>query len=103
MGGKGDRGRRRSAGRFDRGGAEMSERFELVADEQNKLILKRPGQEDVRDVRVRRSFPWSNPAQYISVRSSEGKELLLIESLSGLSERLRRTIETTLSGTIFIP
>jgi hypothetical protein len=80
----------------------MSE-FNLVIDEQNKLILKRPGEDDVRDVRVRRSFPWSNPGQYISVRSSEGKELMLIESLSGLPEGLRRTIETTLSGTIFIP
>ena len=80
----------------------MSE-FNLVIDEQNKLVLKRPNEEDVRDVRVRRSFPWSNPGQYISVRSSEGKELMLIESLSGLPEGLRRTIETTLSGTIFIP
>ena len=69
----------------------MSESFELIVDEHNKLVLKRPGQDDVRDVRIRRSFPWSNPAQYISVRSSEGKELMLIESLSGLPESLRPT------------
>lgn len=81
----------------------MSESFELEVDKQSKLVLKRPGEEDVRDVRVRRSFPWSDPGQYISVRSSEGKELLLIESLSGLPDGLRHVIEQTLSGTIFIP
>src|SRR5439155_19571109 len=68
-----------------------------------KLVLKRPGEEDVRDVRVRRAFPWTNPDQFISIRSSEGKELLLIESLAGLPENLRQTIEQTLSGTVFIP
>jgi len=81
----------------------MTDTFELILDEQSKLVLKRPGEEDVRDVRVRRAFPWTNPDQFISIRSSEGKELLLIESLAGLPEDLRQTIEQTLSGTVFIP
>jgi len=81
----------------------MKDSFELILDEQSKLVLKRPGEEDVRDVRVRRAFPWTNPDQFISIRSSEGKELLLIESLAGLPEDLRQTIEQTLSGTVFIP
>ena len=81
----------------------MKDSFELILDEQSKLVLKRPGEEDVRDVRVRRAFPWTNPDQFISIRSSEGKELLLIESLAGLPENLRQTIERTLSGTVFIP
>ena len=81
----------------------MTEDFELILDEQNKLVLKRPGEEDVRDVRVRRAFPWTNPEQFISIRSAEGKELLLIESFAGLPDRLRRTIEDTLAGAVFIP
>ena len=35
--------------------------FELEVDERSKLVLRRPGQDDVADVRVRRSFPWSDP------------------------------------------
>jgi hypothetical protein len=77
--------------------------FDLVHDEQGKLGLKRPGEEDARDVRVRRAFPWSNPSELISIRSSEGKELVLIDSLVGLPDRLRQTIEDTLGGTVFIP
>ena len=37
----------------------MTDPFELITDAQGKLNLRRPGQEDVKDVRIRRSFPWS--------------------------------------------
>ena len=77
--------------------------FELIVDEQSKLVLRRPGEEDVRDVRVRRAFPWSNPDQFISLRNADGKELMLIESLTGLSEPVRQQIEQTLTGAVFIP
>ena len=79
------------------------ESFELIVDEQSKLVLKRPGEDDVRDVRVRRAFPWSNPDQFVSIRNADGKELLLIETLTGLSENVRRTIEQTLTQSVFIP
>jgi hypothetical protein len=77
--------------------------FQLEADAQGKLVLKRPGEPDVRDVRVRRAFPWSKPQEFVSIRSSEGKELLLIESLARLSPPLARLIQEHLAGTIFIP
>ena len=77
--------------------------FQLQADDQNKLTLKRGGEDDVHDVRVRRAFPWSKPDEFISIRSSEGKELLMVESLAGLSPELRQLIEQHLAGTIFIP
>ena len=77
--------------------------FELIVDEQSKLVLKRPGEDDVRDVRVRRAFPWTNPDQFISIRNSDGKELLMIESLTGLSADVRRTIQLTLAAGVFIP
>lgn len=81
----------------------MSEAFELIVDEQNKLTLRRPGAEDVKDVRVRRSFPWSMPDEFISIRSSEGKELVLVERVGDLPEQVRRTIEQSLGSTVFIP
>jgi hypothetical protein len=77
--------------------------FQLIVDEQSKLVLKRPGEEDVRDVRLRRAFPWSHPQQFVSIRSSDGKELMLIESLTGLPASLREMIEGTLAGAVFIP
>jgi len=77
--------------------------FELIVDEQSKVTLRRPGEADVRDVRIRRAFPWSHPEHFVSIRSSDGKELLLIESLAGLPEALRRTIQASLVASVFIP
>ena len=77
--------------------------FELFLDEKSKLVLRRPGEEDVADVRIRRSFPWSDPGHFVSIRSSDGKELLLIEDVSALSEAQRRMIESSLETTVLIP
>jgi Domain of unknown function (DUF1854) len=77
--------------------------FDLVIDEKNKLTLKRAGQDDVHDVRIRRAFPWSNAASFVSIRSSDGKELLLIEDVATLAPALRQTIEAYLTGTVLIP
>jgi hypothetical protein len=57
----------------------------------------------VSDVRVRRAFPWSMPDQWISIRSSDGKEILLIETLAGLAPPQRQLIEANLNGNVFIP
>ena len=81
----------------------MSEAFDLIVDEQNKLTLKRAGQDDVRDVRIRRAFPWSNPTQFVSIRSSDGKEILMVEDVARLPAELRQKIETHLAGTVLIP
>ena len=77
--------------------------FELLLDEKSKLVLRRPGEADVEDVRIRRSFPWSDPGHFVSIRSSDGKELLLIEDVSALSEAQRRMIESSLETTVLIP
>ena len=81
----------------------MPEPFELARDEKGQYVLKRPGQDDVTDVRVRRSFPWSNPRQFISIRNSEGKELLLIENLDDLPPDTRRAVEEAIADASFIP
>jgi hypothetical protein len=80
-----------------------TETFDLIADEQNKLTLSRPGQDDVRDVRIRRAFPWSNPGNFVSIRSSEGKELVMIDDVAALPPALRQTIESCLAATVRIP
>ena len=81
----------------------MTDSFDLFTDEQGRLVLRRPGQEDVVDVRLRRAFPWSKPTEFVSVRDAEGKELLLIESLEPVDVGRRKTIEAWLEGASFIP
>ena len=81
----------------------MSEIFELSTDPQGKLTLKRPGHDDAVDVRVRRAFPWTDPDHFISVRSGDGKELLLIEDLTSVAPEQRRVIENVLASSVFIP
>ena len=77
--------------------------FELIAEAQGKLTLKRAGLTDEADVRIRRAFPWSKPEQWISVRSSEGKELILVEDLAGLDPATRQIISDYLAQTVLIP
>jgi hypothetical protein len=77
--------------------------FELIEDDQNRLTLRRPGADDVKDVRLRRAFPWSKPWEYLSIRSGEGKELLLIEDLRTLESSARQLIERWLSSHSFVP
>jgi hypothetical protein len=81
----------------------MTDPFELITDTQGKLNLRRPGQEDVKDVRIRRSFPWSKPGRYISVRNSEGKELMLIDDINALGPLERGVIENSLRASVLIP
>ena len=81
----------------------MTDSFELFTDDQGRLVLRRPGQEDVVDVRLRRAFPWSKPTEFVSVRDAEGKELLLIESLEPVDVGRRKIIEAWLESASFIP
>lgn len=81
----------------------MSDSFELVVDDQGRLVLRRPGADDVADVRLRRAFPWSQPDRLISVRDAEGKELLLVEEVSALEPERRKTIERWLGDASFVP
>jgi hypothetical protein len=77
--------------------------FELFVDPQGKLVLRSSDQPDVVDVRVRRAFPWFSPQRHISIRNSEGKELLLIDDLAQVPESQRRVIEAALAHSVFIP
>lgn len=79
------------------------EQFDLTEDSLGKLVLQRAGQEDAVDVRIRRAFPWSSPERFVSIRSSEGKEILLIDDLAGLDAGLRAKILDWLERHSFIP
>jgi len=81
----------------------MSDQFELIEDDMGVLTLRRPDAEDVKDVRLRRAFPWSSPVRFISVRSAEGKELLLVDDLSELGPEQRALVERWLASYSFIP
>src|SRR3954447_10676549 len=76
--------------------------FALTVDEQGKLTLKAGGQAEKADVRVRRAFPWSKPDQWISVRNGEGKELILIDDLTGLEPSTRQIVSDYLTQTVLI-
>lgn len=81
----------------------MTESFDLVQDEQGRLVLRRPGRDDVVDVRVRRALPWSAPDRLISIRDAEGKELLLVDSLEPLDDGRRTILERALADASFVP
>lgn len=67
------------------------------------LTLHRPGQDDLADVRVRRSFPWSKGDQFLSVRDSTGKEVVLIEDMSQLAPDQRDIVQRWMRKSSFIP
>ena len=82
---------------------QQQQMFTLSQDTQGRLILHRPGEPDVVDVTVRRSFPWSNPGHFVSIRSNDGKELTLIDDLAQLASDQRELIERLLGQAMFIP
>lgn len=81
----------------------MQQAFTLEVDPQGRVILKRPDEADVVDARIRRAFPWSQPERFVSIRSSEGKELLLVEDLALLPPATRQVIQSQLDKWAFIP
>jgi hypothetical protein len=54
-------------------------------------------------VRVARCFPWSLPDQYISIRTAEGKEICLLNTLDELDEPSRACVQQELQDKIFNP
>lgn len=68
------------------------------------LVLRVKGRaEPLEDVRVARCFPWSLPQSYVSIRSSDGKEICLVKDLAQLDEATRAVLEEELREKIFNP
>ncbi|MGD0770193.1 MAG: DUF1854 domain-containing protein [Tepidisphaeraceae bacterium] len=81
----------------------MGDAFSLTKDLQGRLVLGRAGMEDVVDVRIRRAFPWSCPTRHISVRTKEGKELVMIDDVTALPDGLRTILLGEMASTTLIP
>lgn len=77
--------------------------FDLTTDEKGRLVLVRPGMEDLAEVRLRRSFPWSYPDRYISLRAKDGKEIFIIDALADLAPALADKIRAALHSASLIP
>lgn len=77
--------------------------FDLTVSEKGALVLSRPGQDDLADVRVRRAFPWSHPDRFVSVRSKEGKELLLVDDVATLPAEVAGKLRAALRDGVMIP
>ncbi|MDB5325435.1 MAG: Domain of uncharacterized function [Phycisphaerales bacterium] len=81
----------------------MQPDFDLIDNELGQLVLKRPGEDDVVDVRPRQAFPWTKAGTMVSVRTNAGKEVLLIEELASLPAALRERIERWMAANSFLP
>lgn len=77
--------------------------FDLTEDREGRLVLARSNAEPVVGVTLRRAFPWSNPSRHVSVRSPDGKELLLIDDVTALPQPVRGLIEAWLGRHRFVP
>lgn len=77
-------------------GLERNSKGELVAHVEG-------AEEPLENVKVARCFPWSLSDRYISVRDSEGKEIVLLRSLDAVSAEIRELIEEELRDKVFIP
>jgi len=77
--------------------------FTLIENPDRTLTLKQEGKDDVKDVRLRRAFPWSKVDQFISVRDEKGKEQALIEKLSDLAPDQFEVVNRWLAANSFIP
>jgi len=77
--------------------------FTLAENDDGTLTLQRPGQDDLKDVRLRRSFPWSKATEFISIRDEKGKEQVLINNLADLPPEQQEIVRRWLASNSFIP
>jgi hypothetical protein len=76
----------------------------IVRNELRQLVVRLKGRpEIIVDARAARCFPWSLPESYISLRTKEGKEITLFQTLGELDAASRKTVELELSEKIFNP
>ena len=75
----------------------------LTRDDARRLTLTLQEGDSFEQVRVLRCFPWSCADAYISIRDTDDKELVLIESIEALPDDVRAAIEEELAETVFNP
>ena len=71
-----------------------------------RLVLKQKneaGEDAETPVQAVCAFPWTKPQEYISIRDDKGRELILIEAMKDLKDRVRQLIEEELGRWSFLP
>jgi hypothetical protein len=77
--------------------------FSLSHDDWGRLVLIDDQGRRFIGVEPVRAFPISHPAAWISICDSEGREIMALETLDGLPDTVRKTLEDELSLREFIP
>jgi len=77
--------------------------LDLTRDSEGRVLLRHKASEEPVPVQIRRAFPWSAEAEYVSVRGEDKKEILLIDRVDRHDEPVRRIIREELERHYFIP
>jgi hypothetical protein len=76
----------------------------IERDDAGQLVVHLDGSDQpVTDAKVRKCFPWSVPEGYLSVRDSDGKEVVLLKTLDELDDASRDVVTEELERTTFNP
>jgi hypothetical protein len=76
----------------------------ITRNELRQLVVRLRGHgEAIVDARVARCFPWSLPGNFISLRTKDGKEIVLLKTTGELDEASRVPVEEELREKIFNP
>jgi hypothetical protein len=78
----------------------LSDQPTLTTGSDGRLRVEARGR--VVSVVVRRCFPWSEPAKFISLRDDDNVEVLLVEDPSSLAEESRLVLEQALATAGFV-
>ena len=77
---------------------------QIERNTKGQLVVHLEGRDEpVVDVRLARYLPWSMPNAYISLRNSDGDELVMLRSLEELDHASRQVVEQELADKIFNP
>ena len=74
----------------------------LRVDERGRVFARRSEGEEVQVI-ARRAFPWTMADAFISLRTTKGRELAMLETLDVVPDAARETIRTALNVATFIP
>jgi hypothetical protein len=76
----------------------------ITRNEAGQIVVRLEGRDEpVVDARIARCFPWSLPETYVSIRTKEGKELVLLKTLNELDEASRSLVRHELQDKVFNP
>jgi hypothetical protein len=61
------------------------------------------GRDPIKDCRIARCFPWTEPDRFLSVRDKDGNELHLFGSIDNVPDESREVVEDELRAQEFVP